>query len=101
MAEDKDIRSTVDKLRKQREQQTKQEQAIIENIGEYQKALNSIAGSANGKLVFRTLIKALEVFTPKEGVDGVALIEVNTKRNFYLKMIRPHLHPEIKQELEY
>lgn len=93
--------NTVDRLLKQRQELENKEKAIIENITEYQKALNSIAGSDNGKLVFRTLIKALDVFTPKEGVDGVALIEVNTKRNFYLKMIRPHLYPEIKQELEY
>lgn len=93
-------RSTADKLIAQRATKEAQEQNILENKEAYAKALNVMAQTKNGELVLKTLIKALEVFSPKSGRDGVALIEVNTKRNFYLEFIRPYLEPHNRHNLE-
>lgn len=93
--------NTVDKLLASRKERERKEAVAIENALEYQTALNGVAASPNGKLVFKTLIKACGVFDPdKEGSDGVALIRQSERRNFYLKFIRPYLEPQQRQELE-
>ena len=92
--------STAEKLMMARAERERQEALIIENQKEYAKALNDMAASQSGKLVLQTLIKACGVFTAKDGVDGVSLIENNARRNLYLRYIRPYLEPTNKQELE-
>jgi len=93
--------NTVDKLLQSREERKKQEAIAIENALEYQKALNGVASTPNGKLMLKTLIKACGVFDPdKEGSDGVALIRQSERRNVYLKFVRPYLEPKQRQELE-
>lgn len=92
--------NTVEKIIARRKEEDRLRDLAIENEAEYKKALNGMAASPNGKLVLKTLIKACGVFDPKEGTDGVALIENNAKRNLYLRFIRPYLEPQMKQELE-
>ena len=79
--------TTVDKLKAQRDERKRLEELVIENQKDYQKALNDMAASPSGSLVLKTLIKACGVFDPKNGVDGVALIENNAKRNLYLCLL--------------
>lgn len=93
-------RSTSEKLRAKQAATQEQKEKLVENMEAYAKSLNAMAMSPNGEIVLKTLIKALEVFTVKSGRDGVALIEVNTKRNFYFEFIRPYLEPSIRQRLE-
>lgn len=101
MTEEKEkLRNTVDKLRESRALRDQQEVLKKEQEADYAKALNDMAASPSGRLVLRTLIRACGVFTPKEGVDGVSLIENNARRNLYLRYIRPYLEPVNKQELE-
>ena len=69
-------------------------------MDEYAKELNGVAASPNGKFFLKRLIKGIGVFTPQKGKDGVALIENNAQRNIYLELIRPHLEPQIRMELE-
>ena len=91
---------TVEKLLKAREARDKQEAVILENQEEYKKALNSVIGTPNGALVFKTLIKACGVFAPDRGTDVASLIRQSEKRNVYLEFVRPYLTPELKQEVE-
>jgi hypothetical protein len=98
--EKRPTKSTADKLIQRRENSEAAASQILENVEDYKKALNAIAASPNGSLVFKTLIKASGVFTPSHLTDALALIDGNAKRNFYLELIRPHLEPSIRQELE-
>lgn len=92
--------TTVDKLQREREKQKAAEAIMIENMEEFAKALNDVAGSPSGKLFLRTLIKACGVFIPDLEKDGVTLVENKAKRNLYLQLVRPFLEPKLKQELE-
>lgn len=96
----KNPKNTVGKILKAAEERKKLEDTIIENQEDYALALNGLAVTPNGKHFLKTLIKACHVFTPKSGLDGVALIETNTKRNLYLEFIRPYLEPAIRKDLE-
>jgi hypothetical protein len=92
---------TTDRLIAARAEREKKEALAIENALEYQKALNGVASTPNGKLFIKTLIKACGVFDPdKEGSDAAALIRQSERRNVYLKFLRPYLEPQFKQELE-
>lgn len=93
-------KSTAEKLLAQRENNAAQNEIVKENMVIYAKALNAVAATPNGEAVLKTMVKALEVFTAKSGRDGVALIEVNTKRNFYFEFIRPYLEPQLRQKIE-
>lgn len=84
----------------QREELKRQAGIHAENLEEYKKALNGIVASPFGQFVFKEFVKALGVFTPKSGRDGVALIEDAARRNFYLQCIRPYLEPELRQIIE-
>lgn len=93
-------KTTAQKLLEARHEREELQKKIIQNEQDYAKALNDLGQSRNGKLVLKTLIRACGVFTPKEGVDGVSLIETNAYRNLYLKFIRNYLDPEVRKELE-
>ncbi len=95
-----EIRSTAEKLMAQAREREREKEIAIENLEEYRKALNDLAQSNNGKLVFKILIKALGVFAVKPNRDGMALVGDKALRDFYLTMIRPHLEPANRQELE-
>lgn len=93
-------RSTIDKINQKKNNEKILGEISSEYIEDYKHALNSIAASENGQLVFKTLIKVLGVFNPERGGDLAALIRTSEKKNVYLELIRPHLEPEIRQELE-
>lgn len=98
--EDKKPKTTVEKLKKNREQAKILGDIAAGQVEEYKNALNTIAASEHGKLVFQILIKACGVFTPDRGTDVAALIRQSERRNVYLELIRPLLEPSIRQELE-
>lgn len=93
-------KSTVEKLQQQRDQAKVLGNIAADHVDEYKKALNTMAASEHGQLVFKTIIKACGVFTPDRGTDVAALIRQSERRNVYLECIRPLLEPTIKQELE-
>ena len=90
-------KSTVENLQLSREQRKELEKLGAENLEEYKKALNIVAGSQAGKYFLKCLIKALKPFDPiniKGDVDAVV------QRNVYLEKIRPYLNDDIRKELE-
>lgn len=93
-------KSTAEKLQNQREQAKVLGNVASEQVEEYKKALNSMASSEHGALVFKTLINACGVFAPDKGTDVASLIRQSERRNVYLECIRPLLEPSIRQELE-
>lgn len=92
--------NTVDKIKLQREIIKTLGVQNIEQADDYKMALNAITASENGKLVFKTLIKALGVHSPERGGDLAALIRISEKKNVYLDLIRPFLETSIRQEIE-
>jgi len=97
---DVDIKGTAEKMLANKKERERLEAVAIENQEEYKRALNIIAGSDNGIIVFKTLIKACGVFKSTKGLDGMQLVEANALKNLYLELFRPYLTPELKQELE-
>ena len=93
-------KSTVEKLQQQRERAKVLGNIAADHVDEYKKALNTMAASEHGQLVFKTLIKACGVFSADKGTDVAALIRQSERRNVYLECIRPLLEPTIRQELE-
>lgn len=89
--------TTVENLKKSREQRKNLEKIGAEKLDDYAKALNAVAGSKNGKFFLKSLIGSLGVFEPintKGSVDDIV------KRNVYLEKIRPYLSEENRKELE-
>lgn len=91
--------NTVSNILDRRDKQSEQEEIIKERQEEYKKAINSVAATPNGKLVFDILIKASGVYEPVNTADARSLLRAND-RNFYLKFIRPYLEPQLRKELE-
>ena len=89
--------STVEKLLKRAESR---EQAQIENEETYRKALNDLAASDNGRVVLKTMIKALGIFAVMPSRDGASIVAEKTLRDFYLTVIRKHLDADNRRELE-
>ena len=93
-------KSTAEKLQRQREQAKVLGGIASEQVEEYAKALNSMAASPNGKLVFRRLINVLGVHAVERGSDLASLIRISERKNVYNELIRPFLETNVKQELE-
>lgn len=91
--------NTVGEILKSKEQRQNNDVIIKEQEKEYKKALNSMADTEYGKLVFKILIGASGVFEPVNTGDAKSLLRAND-RNVYLKFIRPYLEPELRKELE-
>lgn len=92
--------STAEKLIQARAQVEASQEKVIENIEQYQMALNGIAATEYGEHVLKVFVKALGVFTAKPGRDGVTLVEDAARRAFYFSFIRQHLNPELRQKIE-
>lgn len=92
--------TTAERLLAQQAEREESEVIARERLEEYKKALNSVAASPHGEIVLKTFIKALGVFSVKPNRDGVALVADKALREFYLSLIRPHLDPEIRRNLE-
>lgn len=94
------VMSTAEKLIAQQLDKERQKEIAIENLEEYRKALNGVAATPNGQLVFKTFIKAFGVFAVRPSRTDVALVEHKALREFYLTLIRPHLDTDLRQTLE-
>jgi hypothetical protein len=92
--------STADNLLQQQRDRDERAGMSEQQYEDYKKALNGVASTPNGQFVLKTFIKALGVFTVKPTREGVALVSDKALRDFYLTMIRPHLDPTIRQDLE-
>lgn len=94
------VMSTAEKLLRQRAEVARQRELAGEELAEYVKALQGVAATEYGQHVLKTFIKVLGVFEVGKSTDGVSLVEERARRAFYLKMIRPHLAPEICHIIE-
>jgi hypothetical protein len=94
------INSIVDKVLQDRAAREDQAIIIAENIEEYKKALNGMAGSEYGRFVLRKLIRYCGIHTFDTRPDPVKALEDNGKRKVYLELIRPYLDAEIRAEIE-
>lgn len=92
--------SIVDAMAKREEERQKQQEVVIENIEEYRVALNRIFSMNEGKLLAKYLLRFCMVFNDDAQLNPAKLIEDKGKRAVYLKMIRPFLDRQIKQEVE-
>lgn len=92
--------STVEKLLKQAEQADKDNVVKEQEVQQWREALNRIAESADGQLLFDKMLKYMYLFSPLDGINPQSNIEINGRRSFYLKHIRPYLTNSNKTKVE-
>lgn len=92
--------STVERIRQQR-QEAEDAKIIAEGERqEWREAVNRIIETPEGKLFFEKMLKFIDPFEALEGINPQNMAEINGRRTFYFKFVRPYLekHNRIKVE---
>lgn len=76
------------------------EELVIEQIEEWKAALNGMAGTPNGQIFLRVMIKASGLFTPGSSGQTVRSVEEKNRADFYLRHVRPYLDKAHRSEIE-
>ncbi len=92
--------SVINKLLEHRQGLERQKEVIIENQEEWKKVLNRIFSTPDGEFFAKYLLRYLGEFKVDNSLNQIKLIEDNTKRKFYLELIRPYLDVEILTTIE-
>jgi len=95
-----DNESTAEKLLAERDERKKAEEHAVADVEAYKAALNKICAMPDGHLVIRSIMRYCGVFAVKPTRDGMALVADKALRDFYLGMIRMHLTPENRHNVE-
>ena len=93
------LNSVVDQILKDRAAKEENKALLAEEVEDYKKALNGIAGSEYGTFFFRKLIRYCGIHAVKR-TDPTHMFEMGIKANVYNELIRPYLEPEIRAEIE-
>lgn len=93
-------RSKIDELFEKEVAKTKQQEVVIENIKEYQLAINRVFSTNEGKLMAEYMMKFMGLFFDSDQINPAELIKEKGKKSYYLKMIRPYLDKKIRMNIE-
>jgi len=94
-----DLNSVVGKIMESRAREDERKAILAEEIDEYKKALNGMAGSEYGIYFFRKMIRYCGIHAVKR-TDPTHMFEMGIKANVYNELVRPYLAPEIRAEIE-
>lgn len=92
--------SYMEGFQQRRAAQSAYEEKIVENQEEWQKAVNRIAQSNDGKLFLKMMIKYGKIFDPRDITNTVKMVEDAGKANFYLLHVRPYIDKNLIGEIE-
>ncbi len=95
-----DIKNIVDRIQERKEAKADFFAKNKEKEEEYKKALNGMAGSANGKYFLKVLIEYIDLFGFKGSLEPRDMFVDKGKKQVYLGMIRPYLEESVRKDIE-
>ena len=95
-----EITSTAERIIAAREQAEKDNIVKQDEINTWKEALNRIAETPEGELLFCKMVKFMALFKDLRGINPQTTCEINGMRAFYLNFIRPHLEQHNIQKVE-
>ena len=76
------------------------EEKFIDDLEEWKKCVQSIAGSPNGTQFLKVMVRHMGLYAPPNTANTVKMVEDAGKRGFYLNFVRPYLTATHKGEIE-
>jgi len=95
-----DVKHTVDKLLRQSQKKDEALEIAKEKKKEWSDMINRLFASPDGKFFGQQLVTLLGVFAAEPVTNPLQLVEGKTRRDVYLKLIRPYLDKTLRMEIE-
>ena len=92
--------STAERILVNRELAEKENIVKQQEINAWKAAINTIAETPEGELMFSKMVKFMMLFKDLRGINPQIMSEINGSRVFYLNYIRPYLEKQNIQKVE-